>query len=160
MTPCCVQSNTRVSLFQCLFRCVCIMFCPILYSCVSLPVSMCMASCFAQSYTRVSLFLFRCVWHHVLSNLIPVCVSFSAAFDVYGIMAFRRIARLQSEGTCLTHVSLQWHNNDCDGVSNHQRLDCTLNRLFMRISNIEAPRHWSLWGEFTGDRWIPHTKGQ
>ena len=26
--------------------------------------------------------------------------------------------------------------------------------------NIEAPRHWSLWGEFTGDRWIPRTNGQ
>ena len=26
--------------------------------------------------------------------------------------------------------------------------------------NIKAPRHWPLWGEFTGDLWIPHTKGQ
>ena len=26
--------------------------------------------------------------------------------------------------------------------------------------NIKAPRHWPLWGEFTGDRWIPRTKGQ
>ena len=26
--------------------------------------------------------------------------------------------------------------------------------------NIKAPRHWSLCGEFTGDRWIPRTKGQ
>ena len=26
--------------------------------------------------------------------------------------------------------------------------------------NIKAPRHWPLWGEFTGDQWIPHTKGQ
>ena len=26
--------------------------------------------------------------------------------------------------------------------------------------NIKAPSHWPLWGEFTGDRWIPHTKGQ
>ena len=26
--------------------------------------------------------------------------------------------------------------------------------------NIKAPRHWPLWGEFTGHRWIPHTKGQ
>ena len=26
--------------------------------------------------------------------------------------------------------------------------------------NIKAPRHWSLWGEFTGDRWNPRTKGQ
>ena len=25
--------------------------------------------------------------------------------------------------------------------------------------NIKAPRHWPLWGEFTGDRWIPRTKG-
>ena len=23
--------------------------------------------------------------------------------------------------------------------------------------NIKAPRHWPLCGEFTGDRWIPHT---
>ena len=26
--------------------------------------------------------------------------------------------------------------------------------------NTEAPRHWPLWGEFTGDRWIARTKGQ
>ena len=39
---------------------------------------------------------------------------------------------------------------------------CLLNNLFkVQIKqNIKAPRHWPLWGEFTGDRWIPHTKGQ
>ena len=26
--------------------------------------------------------------------------------------------------------------------------------------NFEAPRHWPLWGEFTGHRWIPLTRGQ
>ena len=26
--------------------------------------------------------------------------------------------------------------------------------------NIKAPRHWPLCGEFTGDRWIPHTNDQ
>ena len=26
--------------------------------------------------------------------------------------------------------------------------------------NIKAPRHWPLWGESNGDRWIPITKGQ
>ena len=26
--------------------------------------------------------------------------------------------------------------------------------------NIKALRHWPLWGEFTGYRWIPRTKGQ
>ena len=24
--------------------------------------------------------------------------------------------------------------------------------------NINAPRHWPLWGEFTGDRWVPRPK--
>ena len=37
--------------------------------------------------------------------------------------------------------TLQWHHNEGDGVSNNRRL-------------------WPLWGEFTGDRWIPRTKGQ
>ena len=26
--------------------------------------------------------------------------------------------------------------------------------------NIKAPRHWLMWGEFTGDQWIPSTKGR
>ena len=26
--------------------------------------------------------------------------------------------------------------------------------------NIKAPHHWPLYGEFTGDLWIPRTKGQ
>ena len=26
--------------------------------------------------------------------------------------------------------------------------------------NVETQRHWPLWGVFTGDRWIPHTKGK
>ena len=25
--------------------------------------------------------------------------------------------------------------------------------------NVKAPRHWPLCVEFTGDRWIPRTKG-
>ena len=29
---------------------------------------------------------------------------------------------------------LQWRHNKCDGVSNHRRLDCLLNRLFRRRS--------------------------
>ena len=37
------------------------------------------------------------------------------------------------------------------------------NQLFTQAQikeNIKAPRHWPLCGEFTGDRWIPCTKGQ
>ena len=33
-----------------------------------------------------------------------------------------------------TDASLQWRHNECDGVSNHWRLICLLNRLFRRRS--------------------------
>ena len=65
---------------------------------------------------------------------------------------------------CQSHVpkSLQWRHNERDGVSNHQPHDCLLNRLFKAqiIENIKAPRHCPWCGKFTGDRWIPRTKGQ
>ena len=32
------------------------------------------------------------------------------------------------------HLPLTWHHNGRDGVSNHQRLECLLNRLFRRRS--------------------------
>ena len=34
----------------------------------------------------------------------------------------------------LSHFTLQWRYNDPDGVSNHRRLECILNRLFRRRS--------------------------
>ena len=62
----------------------------------------------------------------------------------------------------LRPLPLQLRQNGLDSVLNHQPHDCLLKRLF---------RHWSkktsklrvtgpLCGEFTGDRWIPRTKGQ
>ena len=45
-----------------------------------------------------------------------------------------------------------------DGVSNPRRLDPFLNRLAQIKENIKALRHWPLWGESTGDRWIPLKK--
>ena len=55
---------------------------------------------------------------------------------------------------------MQWHY-ERDGVSNHRL------RLFIQLfdqvqvkENIKAPRHWPLWWEFTGDRWIPRTTFQ
>ena len=35
---------------------------------------------------------------------------------------------------CFKGTSLQSRHNECDGVSNHRRLDCLLNRLFRRRS--------------------------
>ena len=66
---------------------------------------------------------------------------------------------------CRVHehrAALQLRHNERDGVLNHQPHDCLLNRLFKAQikENMKAPRHWPLWREFTGDHWIPRTKGQ
>ena len=57
---------------------------------------------------------------------------------------------------------LQWLHNECNGISNHQPYGCLHNHLFRHRSKKTSKhaRHWPLWGEFTSDRWIPHTKGQ
>ena len=47
--------------------------------------------------------------------------------------------------------TLQWRHNGHDGVSNHQP--------HRSKENIKVPRHWPLWGEFTGDRWISLHEG-
>ena len=59
---------------------------------------------------------------------------------------------------CSDLDALQWRFNERNGVSN---------RLFTQPffqaqikDNIKGPRHWPLWGEFTDDQWILHTKGQ
>ena len=59
-------------------------------------------------------------------------------------------------------MSLQRRHDECDGVSNHQPQDFSLNRLFKAQikDNIKAPRHWPFWWEFIGDRWLPRTKAQ
>ena len=56
--------------------------------------------------------------------------------------------------------SLKWRHNERDGVSNHQPHDCLLIFLFKAQikENTKAPCHCLLWGEFTGDRWIPPQK--
>ena len=46
--------------------------------------------------------------------------------------------------------SLQWLHNEHNGVSNHRRINCLLNRLFRRRckkTNVKTQRHWPLWGE-------------
>ena len=78
---------------------------------------------------------------------------------------FSHILQLRSKGTAIMEnmdKTLQWRHNERDGVSNRQSHDCFLNRLFKAQikENIKAPRHKPLWGEFTGDRWIPRTKVQ
>ena len=58
-------------------------------------------------------------------------------------------------------LSLRWCHNEHHGVSNHMRLN--VYRPFVQAQireSLKALRHWPLWRESTGDRWIPLTKGQ
>ena len=60
-------------------------------------------------------------------------------------------------------ITLRWRHNERDGVSNHQRLDYFLNRLFRGRSKKTSKLRVTglgLWGEFTGHRWLPRTKGK
>ena len=78
------------------------------------------------------------------------------------------VSVLSPSFTWRTGITFQWRHNERDGVSNHRRLNCFLNRLFSRrsklISNLYGTcfvrkiHRWSV--ERTGDRWIPLTKGQ
>ena len=56
------------------------------------------------------------------------------------------------------YQSLHWRHNECDGVSNHRRLVRLLRRMF-KSKKISKLCHGPLWGESTGERWIPLTKG-
>ena len=66
-------------------------------------------------------------------------------------------------GTLIININLsplQWHNNEHDGISNHWRLDCLLNRLFRRRSKKTSKLHVtclckgnsSVTSEFTSQR--------
>ena len=55
--------------------------------------------------------------------------------------------------------TLQWRHNGRDGVSTSRLFYQPLIQAQIK-ENIKAPCHWPLWGEFTGDRGIPRTKGQ
>ena len=49
-------------------------------------------------------------------------------------MCWQIIATLCNETYFFNKLSLQWHHNDHDGVSNHQPHSCLHNRLFRRRS--------------------------
>ena len=63
------------------------------------------------------------------------------------------------------YVYLRHHYNDVTVsamASQFTSLMAVYSTVFQAqmTENIKDSRHWPLWGEFFGDRWIPHTKGQ
>ena len=58
--------------------------------------------------------------------------------------------------------TLQWRHDECDGIPNHWRVHCLLNRLCRRRSKKTSELRVTglCGGEFAGDRWIPRWKGK
>ena len=54
-----------------------------------------------------------------------------------------------------TNVALQWRHKERDGVSNHRRLDCSLDRLFMgrsqKTSKLRVTGFWERNSPVTGE---------
>ena len=53
---------------------------------------------------------------------------------------------------------LQWRHKKYAGISDHRRLFAQPFVQSQIKEIVEAPRHWPLWGESTGDRGIPATR--
>ena len=59
-------------------------------------------------------------------------------------------------------VFQQYHYSDVIMSAMASQISGVFTQSFVRAQikeNIKALRHWPLTGEFTGDRWIPRTKG-
>ena len=54
--------------------------------------------------------------------------------DEVNMMAQALCSVVRPSAAMVSTISLQWRYNERDGISNHRRLDCLLNRLFMRRS--------------------------
>ena len=79
---------------------------------------------------------------------------------VYYIISTNEISsqnKAHSLGNPFLTLSLQWRHYERCGVSN--RFDCLLSRLLRPDQRKHQSYAWRLWGESTGDWWIPVTKG-
>ena len=86
----------------------------------------------------------------VFTHNIPALIIFIVSSTLYDLVDWF------SPALCMCfRMSLQWH------------LKSPASRVFAQpffqaqiIENVKAQRQWPWWGEFTGDPWIPLTKGQ
>ena len=114
---------------------------------------------------RVSIFVQKSLLKDPIVYMVLTCMSRGPLWREYNGDCWippNKGPGMRKAFPCHHGCALHWRHNQRDSVSNHQPHDCLLNRLFKALNkeNIKAPSHWPLWGEFTGDRWIPRTKGQ
>ena len=102
-------------------------------------------------------------WEHLQPIMNIYCSLIWYQGFYHQVFNFRAGAQVVS----LTHSSSTTQRITMTSEWARWRLISPDSRLFTQAfilaqikENIKAPRHWPLWGEFTGDRWIPRTKDQ
>ena len=98
---------------------------------------------------------------------VPLRYAYMGSIIRYRARFYIWLCKVEELGWGATAVSKFVHHITVTSWWARLRLKLPASRLFTQLlflvqikENIKAPRHWPWWGEFTGDRWIPHTKGQ
>ena len=105
------------------------------------------------SFLRLSFYTIKIPW------LFPWHKRVYCFSDLYKkIVIFAQFCQVLNFPDRWARCSLRWRHNGRDSVSNHQPHHAFIQTQIKE--NITVPRHWPMCGEFTGDRWIPRTKGQ
>ena len=98
------------------------------------------------------------LWNHITIEIHRGLVTIHGNIDLsqHWLIAWRHQAIIE----------VLWPSHYSDVVMSVMASQITsvpIHQPFVRAQikeNIRAPRHWPLWGGFTGDSWIPCTKGQ
>ena len=107
----------------------------------------------------VTLILFASWFHHILRiHTTLIKTSFLTFLFLWNTVSWCLSSTVIIPWVVITHTALQWRR-----WRPKSRESLLFVQPFVQVQikeNIKAPRHWPLWGEFTGDRWIPRTKGK
>ena len=119
-----------IDLFVCITLAINIFHCHHFHChCQYLPVDSCINTLRPEEKGWYFVYdIFKCI---VLNDIFLFWTKFHWNF-------FLRVQLIMGKNQATNHYlnqcSSQWHHNKCDGVSNHWRLVCLLNRLFRRRS--------------------------
>ena len=100
------------------------------------------------------------LWHNCITWCIVTCSATSHYLNQYWLVVTWAVrSKLQCNSIHLFHYN--------DVIMSPMASQITSLTMFTQPftqtqikEHIKAPCHWPLWGEFTGHRWIPRTKGQ
>ena len=101
------------------------------------------------------------IYHRI--NFLQDCHAAFQNFNSTDFFSLVKIRNLFISKFWISHASTYTNIEHYNDVTMGAMASPLFIQLFIQAQikeNIKAPRHWPLCGEFTGDRWVPRTKGQ